>query len=530
MTFSYFTPAQVIPLYISAVLLVASVALFGKKEKLSLLLLFAGAFGLGFFVAGLDHFLVLWDEQYHALVAKNLAHNFLKPVLYADPVLDYDYRNWTANHIWLHKQPLFLWQMALSIKLFGLSALAVRLPGVLMHALVALMIYRMGAIVISKRTGFFAALFFTVTWFPLELVAGRYPTDHNDVAFLFYVAGSFWTWFEYLRSRKKYWLLLTGLFSGCAVLVKWLMGLLVFVVWLITKIITDRENRFSIKTYLPMVWTAIVSLVVFLPWQIYISLAFPKEAVYEYRLASTHFFHAVEGHAETTWYYFNNGLGKLYGDGDLMPFVLLAGLVFLLIRIPDKVFRTAIAVAVIFVYGFYTLAATKMTAFPIIVSPFVFLGLGFLIDALIRFLKQKLRVKWLVRILPVIIPLMVAWPLLNLQRIQRYHTYAVPHDNHNRLGEQTEMHLIHTLNDKLGRDDYVIFNASVTLNGHIPVMFYTGYTAYGFIPTREQIEKVRQANRKIAVIDTGNLPGYITNDPRIKIVKVEWLQVPEKGR
>jgi 4-amino-4-deoxy-L-arabinose transferase-like glycosyltransferase len=84
-------------------------------------------------MANLDHFLILWDEQYHALVAKNMLKNPFKPTLYPVELLDYDYRNWSANYIWLHKQPLFLWQIALSLKIFGTTELAVRLPSILLH-------------------------------------------------------------------------------------------------------------------------------------------------------------------------------------------------------------------------------------------------------------------------------------------------------------------------------------------------------------------------------------------------------------
>jgi hypothetical protein len=120
MTFHHFTDRQIIPLLIAAVILVVSILFFNiGKTKISLLLLFVGSLVLGFFMANLDPFLILWDEQYHALVAKNLMQNPLVPKLYANPLLEYDYRNWTGNEIWLHKQPLFLWQIALSLKLLG---------------------------------------------------------------------------------------------------------------------------------------------------------------------------------------------------------------------------------------------------------------------------------------------------------------------------------------------------------------------------------------------------------------------------
>jgi 4-amino-4-deoxy-L-arabinose transferase len=79
-----------------------------------------------------DFFLHYWDERYHALVAKNLINHPFRPTLYDTPLLPYDYFNWPGNHIWLHKQPMALWLMAGSMKLFGINEIALRLPSILM--------------------------------------------------------------------------------------------------------------------------------------------------------------------------------------------------------------------------------------------------------------------------------------------------------------------------------------------------------------------------------------------------------------
>lgn len=514
----YFTPDQLIPLIISLVLLISSVIWYRKKTTPGVLLLFLASVAIGFFIANLDHFLILWDEQYHALVAKNLAENPLKPILIPDPVLEYDYRNWTTNHIWLHKQPLFLWQMALSIKIFGNTEMAVRIPSVLMHAVIPLFIYRIGTIMGNKDSGYYGGILFAFAYFPLELVAGRYSTDHNDVAFLFYVSASFWAWFEYEHSGKKYWLLLIGFFSGCAVLVKWLMGLLIMVIWFITKTVMHPRQWLNIRSYLPLVYAGLVSLFVFLPWQIYITQVYPAESAYEYHHYSSNFFQVVEGHHESTWYYFTDGLKKLYGAGVLVKAILLLGVVVMIMKTSGKRYKIAMIASITFVYLFYTLAATKMTAFTIIVSPFVFLGMGHLIDSGITLLHKRVKMRFIMQVLAVLIPLLSAYAVLNLKKIQNYHTDWKPNDNHNRKLEEAEMQLIRSIPELLNDKSYVIFNVSLTLNGHIPVMFYTDYIAYNFIPSEPQIEEVRAKNRKVAVLDTGNLPDYIVNDPDIRLL------------
>ena len=519
--FNHFTSEQISPLILSAIILIISVISFKKHLKFSLLFLFIGTIGLGYFIANLDPFLILWDEQYHALVAKNMAENFLRPTLYNHPILDFDYTNWSENNIWLHKQPLFLWQIALSIKVLGTTAFAVRLPSVLMHAIIPLFIYRIGKILINKETGYYGALLFAVAYFPLELVAGRYSTDHNDVAFLFYVTASFWSWLEYSQSKKRYWFILIGLFSGGAVLVKWLMGLLVYVIWTITTAISNYPKNIKIQSYFPILLSSIISLLVFLPWQVYIHLKYPIEAAHEMDLNSRHFFEVIEGHRESTWYYFTDGLETIYGAGNLIPFILLVSTSLFLVAIKNKKHQIFITSVIIFVYLFYTLASTKMVSFPIIVSPIFFLSMGYLIFKILSVIEPIIKSSFLNQSISTSLLVLIAFTTLNLSKIETNHTDLNPYNNHNRVNEQMEMNFIQSLDKELKKEDYVIFNASITLNGQIPIMFFTNYIAYKFIPTQSQIEEVRKEGKKVAIIDLGNIPNYILLDKQIKVLNVK---------
>jgi len=318
----YFSVAELFPLSIGVLLLITSTLLFIKNKRVwCLFFLFIGSSSFGYFIAALDPFLILWDEQFHALVAKNLIENPFKPILYKTPVLPYDYKNWTENSVWLHKQPLFLWQMALSLKIFGINALAVRLPSVFLHGLLSLLTFRLGELIITKKTGFIAALLFSVAYFPLEMVAGRYSTDHNDVAFLFYVTLSLWAWVEYYRSKKPYWLIIIGLTSGMAILVKWLVGLLVFGAWGIQLLFTEYDHSFLNKLK-PFLISLMVTILVFVPWQLYTYLSFPIESLYELKLNSDHFFTAIEKHSGSAWFHIV-AVKDLYGGGIIVPYILL---------------------------------------------------------------------------------------------------------------------------------------------------------------------------------------------------------------
>jgi 4-amino-4-deoxy-L-arabinose transferase len=522
MVFSHFTPTQILPFTIGAALLLTSIISFQKKESIGLLVLFLGSLAFGIFIANLDPFLILWDEQYHALVAKNMMRTPLRPMLFVEPQFDFNYKNWTANNIWLHKQPLFLWQMALSLKLFGTSAFAVRIPSIIMHAIIPLFIYRIGRISLNKTSAYIGALIFAVAYFPLELVAGRYSTDHNDIAFLFYITASFWAWFEYQHSKKLKWLILIGVFSGGAILVKWLMGGLILFVWFVAKLTTDKELWFRVKTYRTLLISTAVCFIVFIPWQIYIHLNFPQEANYEYALMASHFSDSVESHTGGNFFHFTTGVKTLYGSGVVIPILLLLGLGVMLKDLANKKYKVVVISSIVFVYLFYSIAATKMIAFAIVVMPFVYLGLGHLIQLGLKLLSKNLKSITLKYTVTVITLMLVAFVVLNPTKIANYHTMWKPNDNHERAKELAEMRFIHSLNELLP-DNHVIFNANITAEGHIPVMFFTDHTAYNYVPTIQQIELLKSNNKRIAILELSPLPEYIILDSDIRIIKLSEL-------
>ncbi len=519
--FSHFSSQQIIPFIISCILLFLSIIFFHRdKKKVGLVFLFLGSIGFGYFIANLDQFLIIWDEQYHALVAKNMLKNPLKPTLYSAPLIEYDYRHWTGNHIWLHKQPLFLWQIALSLKLFGINALAVRIPSILLHSVVAIMIYRIGRISYSSTVGFYGALFFSVAYYPLELVAGKYATDHNDVAFLFYVTASFWAWFEYQNSKKNYWLIVIGVFAGFAVLVKWLVGLLIYAVWTISLVISEKKKRLELKKYFPVLISVGISLFVFIPWQLYSFRQYPLEAKYEFNLNTEHFFHAVEGHGGDFLFHFN-AMKNIYGSGEAVPFLLLLGVFLFLKNSVAIIYRVAILSAIIITYGFYTIASTKMISFCIIVSPFGFLGLAALVESTINFLATKFKLQKSELFFRSIILVGVCFLLIDFSKIQHYHTDWKPNDNCNRSSDLKLMSTIKRVSDVLQNEKFVVFNINTRTNGHIAMMFYTDYIAYSFIPDQKQIKQIKSQFYKIAILDVGNIPDFIRNDN--DIVKINTL-------
>src|SRR5687768_6373009 len=205
---------------------------FKFNYKVAVLLLIGCGFTLRVFTA-MDFYLHDWDEKYHAVVAKNLIQQSLKPVLYKDPVLSYDYKNWTQNHIWVHKPPLPLWTMAGSMRIFGVNEFALRLPSVLLSTIAIWLTFVIGSYFINRKAGYLAAFFFSVNGLIIELTGGRITTDHFDIFFLFFITLSIYLTIKYVKSEKLLNNVLAGIALGAAVLSKWLPALIVLPIWLI---------------------------------------------------------------------------------------------------------------------------------------------------------------------------------------------------------------------------------------------------------------------------------------------------------
>ena len=166
-----FSGEQLAILIPSIILILASIFCYTiNKTRAAVFLLLLGALGLRIFMIILDPFLNEWDERYHALVAKNMMSRPLVPRLWPEAVLPYNYKEWCCNYIWLHKQPMFLWQMALSMKIFGVNEIAVRLPSLLLNTLQVWLTYRIGVLVHNKKLGYIAALMSALSYFALERI------------------------------------------------------------------------------------------------------------------------------------------------------------------------------------------------------------------------------------------------------------------------------------------------------------------------------------------------------------------------
>jgi len=262
---------------ITALAAVASIAaalqLRARPRLAAALLVLAGTFVA--FAMAADDFLHAWDERYHALVGLHLTRHPLVPTLYERQPIPMP-QDWGHSQLWIHKPPLPLYFIAGSLEVFGRSELAVRLPSLALHALCAYAASRIGARLFDDATGLLAGFLVAINGQLLDLAAGRKPTDHVDSLLVSFTCLAICSALSGKRS------VLTGALAGCAVLSKWLIGLLPFAV------VRMRWKHLAIA--------ALVCAAIAAPWQIYLARVFPEAAALETQHRLAHVTTALDGH------------------------------------------------------------------------------------------------------------------------------------------------------------------------------------------------------------------------------------------
>jgi 4-amino-4-deoxy-L-arabinose transferase-like glycosyltransferase len=348
---------------------------FIQKNKVgyALVLIVTGGFLLRLFCAS-DPFLHPWDERYHALVAKNMIEAPFVPKLYETAPLALNYKHWGACEIWFHKQPLPLWCMALSLKVFGLHEWALRIPSLLLSTLAIYLTFRIGAFSFSASAGLWAALFQALNGLVIEAGAGRTATDHVDLFFLFFIEAAVFMAIVHQKNRKRRSLLLIGLFTGCAILCKWAPALIVLPVFI-------SLNWNQKVVWKEVVLIAFVVVLVAMPWQIYAAVNFPLEYWWSRTHDLLHMTEALDGH-NGAWYYHIHKARIIWNE---LIYVPLIWLLYQIAKLPRRPEATALAIWIIVPYIFFSLVATKMQGYLLFTAPAIFVCAAGFLDALKQF-------------------------------------------------------------------------------------------------------------------------------------------------
>ena len=265
-----------------------------------------------------------WDEGFHAMVARNLTKHPLKFTLYDQPWLEYNYKSWGENHIWLHKPPVAMWKICISHFIFGINAFALRLPSAISLVLSAWLTYRIASDLFDKRAGLIAAFLQAFNPFLFESVHGYRFSDHIDIALLLWVQVSCWFLLRGIRSGKRRNYILSGIAMGIAYLSKSYLAFITlgvaFVVWFVAWVkrwkhvknaatdnfdmVEQQESDHSItdgedtQIRLSDVGLQLLAgILTVAPWAIYCLIKYPQEFIWEHKRVIDHLNTNVENWA-----------------------------------------------------------------------------------------------------------------------------------------------------------------------------------------------------------------------------------------
>jgi 4-amino-4-deoxy-L-arabinose transferase-like glycosyltransferase len=464
--------------------------------KIAVLLLIICGLALRIYTST-DFSLHVWDERYHALVAKNLINHPLTPTLYENTILPYDYKNWTANHIWVHKQPLPLWTMAASMCFFGINEIALRLPSIILTTIGIWLSFFIGSYFFNKKIGYLTAFFYSINGLIIELTGGRVATDHIDIFFLFFVELSIVFSIIFVQKKKTIYNVLVGVSIGAAILSKWLPALIVVPIWLLVVI---DSGKFSPKEIIfQFIILLSTCILIFLPWQLYIFKTFPSEASWEASFNFKHITEVLEGRTGP-FYYFLDKIRINYGEMIYLPLLWFFWKTFR--NIKDKK-RLSITIWFLIPLLFFSIAKTKMQAYIIFTSPALFVMTSEFYFMLAEY-KKNHKLKWLFNL---ILILLIALPIrYTIERVK-------PFEKSDRLPQWVTD--LKNLNNKK-------FEKGVLFNYDKPIeaMFYTNLTVYPYIPDEKVINNLIEKGYIVIINDNGNIPKVIKT---IKGIKIEHL-------
>jgi 4-amino-4-deoxy-L-arabinose transferase-like glycosyltransferase len=479
----------------SLLCLITSVRYYYKDNfNLALFFIIICGLALRVFISS-DPFLHDWDEKYHALVAKNLMVNPSKPTLYLNPILPYDFTNWTSNHIWLHKQPMPLWLISLSLKTFGISNFAVRIPSILLSTICIWLTFFIASELINKKVAVIAAFLFSINGLVLELTGGRVATDHIDVVFLFFTELSVVFSILFSKNAKHLFNILTGVCIGAAILTKWLPALIILPLWLL---LLFDSKKFTLKAiaqnFLILLFTTIIVCV---PWQIYIHTAFPKEAFWETSFNLKHFTEVIENQSGS-YLYFINKIRINYGE---LIYLSLIWFLIVCFKNPYRLKLLVLLVWFIVPIVFFSIAKTKMQAYILFVCPALFIITADFCQYLIQL--ENTKFKWVFNFIVILI--LITPIRYCIERLKPF------------KNEDSKISITASIL-KLKSSNFTSKDVLLNCNYPIEMMFYTNLTSYKGLPEINVIEDLIKKGYHVHINNHEKIPDEVNKINGAKLI------------
>jgi len=426
---------------------------------------------LRFFVSS-DLYLHEWDERFHAVVAKNILSHPLKPTLYDNPVLAYDYKDWSSNHIWLSKPPLPIWLLGVSISLFGNNEIGVRLPSILLSMLCVLLTFKTGVVLFGRRIGLVAAFLHAIHGATLELSGGIVSSDHVDIAFLTCSQLCLLLVIFYIKKQQLKYLLATGIILGFAYLCKWIMAFLLIL--MILPILFLRKKPLQAFSKLTIIIG--IFIVVALPWQLFILHKYPQEAMWMFKQMFSPIVNESQVHKGNILFYVD-WIRMMFGELIYLPLLWLTYKC--LFQNSIKLKRTNLWIILVWIFVpilFLSISVTKRHTYLIIAAPAIYILTAFFLYYLfkIRLYFKKISIKLIYLTMFLLVALPIRYSIERIKPFKNRYEYPEWRVRMEQLQKNTASQKI------------ILSNEPYYLNA----MFYFDFIAYRFELSDKQIKNL----------------------------------------
>ena len=321
----------------------------------------------------------IWDESRLAINAYEMYHNgnFLIPTFNGEP------------DMWNTKPPLMIWLQVLSMKLFGIEELTLRLPSAL-----AALFTGIALLLLSVRYlknfwfGFICVLVLVTSNGYMDAHAAR-TGDYDTLLVLFLTVASF-SLFAFLETAKNKYLYFFYISLTLALLTKSSAALMILP-GLFIYVLIKKKILFLLKNkhfYAGLVGFVVIGGGYYFLREIYnpgyINAVLKNEF-------GGRFLESIEGHKHSFWYYYENLINNRFKEWILLiPCGIFVGAISKDKRIKNvTLFSTIIAITFFLIIS---LAQTKLYWYDLPLYPFLSVLASVFIYFIFSFLKDEKRI------------------------------------------------------------------------------------------------------------------------------------------
>lgn len=222
--------------------------------------------------------------------------------------------------------PLYVWTMAISMKLLGPTTFAARLPSALYGTGCVWLMYRWGAVAWNRTTGVWAA-FSLAAWFLFITHARR---AQFDIPVTFWITLTAYWGMRYYKEGSRRWLLLAGVAMGLGLMTKILIAGFAAVALLLYGLLLRARGDYRFRRlFIDQVILNAVGVGLALPWHLYMVVKYQTPRGNEF-LDYYWGYHIARRSAETLesnygeWHYYFMVVWHFFAP--LWIFALLVGL------------------------------------------------------------------------------------------------------------------------------------------------------------------------------------------------------------